>query len=205
MMTQMSAFQKLTVRKTKGPERAYPLSRASLVSEMLKSLPREYAWDAVFSNISYWESLTRILHAPSFQAECSEIFHIVRAGVDILPPIMRESLIPQILAILALSARLGTEVELRRSNNISEAQIGLYATLIQQYMDSLSGKERLNFHSLQTQTLLLLVHQNNNTSPSALWKESGDLVRSAMVMGLHLEPEEYYDFTIFQKEQRRKL
>lgn len=206
MMNEMSAFQKLTVRKTKSPEGVYPpLGRAGLVSEMLKSLPRDYSWDIVFSTIQYWESLTRILHVPSFQADCNEIFNIVRTGADALPPIVRESLIPQLLATLALSARLGTSLKLSQKDKISETQIGLYTNLIQQWMDGLSGKERLNFHSLQTQTLLLLVHQNNNGSPSTLWKESGDLVRSAMIMGLHLEPEEQYDFSIFHKEQRRKL
>lgn len=206
MMNEMSAFQKLTVRKTKGPDRIFPpLGRAGLVAEMLKSLPREYSWDIVFSTIPYWESVTKILHIPSFQAECNEIFNTVRAGVDALPPIVRESLVPQLLAVLALSARLGTGAKLSPNDRISETQIRLYAILIQQWLDSLCGKERLNFHSLQTQSLLLLVHLNNNATPSALWRESGDVLRSAMIMGLHLEPEEYYDFSIFQKEQRRKL
>lgn len=206
MMNEMSAFQKLTVRKTKGPERIYPpLGRAGLVAEMLKSIPKHYSWDMLFSALPYWEGVTRILHVPSFRAECNEIISIVRAGVDALPPITRESLVPQLLATLALSARLGAGFRHSESDKISETQVGLYAILIQQWMDSLGGKERLNFYSLQTQALLLLVHQNNNGSPSALWRESGDLVRSAMIMGLHLDPEEYFDFSIFQKEQRRKL
>ena len=205
MMNEMTAFQKLTVRKSKGPESILPtLGRAGLVAEMLKSIPRDYSWDILFSVLPYWEGVTRILHLPSFRAECNEVVSIVQAGVDVLPPIVRESLVPQVLATLALSARLGISLKVSESDKVSETQVGLYAILIQQWMGGLGAKERLNFYSLQTQALLLLVHQNNNASPSALWKESGDLVRSAMIMGLHLEPE-YFDFSFFQKEQRRKL
>lgn len=206
MMNEMSAFQKLTARKTKGPGgMVHPLERAGLVAEMLKVIPRGYLSDILFSTIPYWDNLTKVLHIPSFRAECNEILNIAGAGVEVLPPIVRESLVPQVLATLALTARLATGARLSENSKISETQIGMCTTLIQQWMEGLSAKERLDFHSLQTQTLLLLVHQNNNASPSALWKESGDLVRSAMIMGLHLEPEEYADFSLFQKEQRRKL
>lgn len=172
---------------------------------MLKCLPREYSWDVLFSAMPYWESLTRILHLPSFRRECDEIFKALRAGIDTLPPSVRESLVPQLLAMLALSARLAMAMKYPQNDRISEGQIGIYAIPIQQWMNDLNSKERLNIYSLQTRTLLLLVRQSNNASPSALWKESGDLVRSAMIIGLHLEPEEYAEFSLFQREQRRKL
>lgn len=206
MMQEMSIFQRLTVRKCTVPESIYSSYRGpALIVEMLKCLPRKYSWDDHFSAMPYWESLTRVLHVPSFRIECNEIFKALGAGIDTLPPSVRGSLVPQLLATLALSARLATATKCPDNDTISEGQIGIYTILIEKWMNDLNSKERLNIYSLQTQTLLLLVHQNNNASPSALWKESGDLVRSAMIMGLHLEPEEYPEFCLFQREQRRKL
>jgi hypothetical protein len=206
MMDEMSAFQRSTVRKSKLSESTSPfVSRAQLMTSMLQSLPAKYPRDILFSAMPYWESLTRILHIPSFGRDCEEIFNSARLGKEVLPPIVRESLLPQLLATLALSARFSTGIKPSENERIMETQIGSYAALVQQWMDNLTGKERLHFHSLQTQTLLVLVHQANNASPSSLWKESGDLVRSAMIMGLHLDPTEYGEFSLFEKEQRRKL
>jgi hypothetical protein len=206
MMDEMSVFQRSTGRKLKLSESISPfVSRPQLMASMLKSLPSAYPWDILFSAMPYWESLTRILHIPSFARDCEEIFNAVRAGMEVLPSIVRESLVPQLLATLALSARFSTGIKPSENERITEVQIGTYAALVKQWMDNLTGKERLNHYSLQTQTLLVLVHQANNASPSSLWKESGDLVRSAMIMGLQLDPTEYSEFSLFEKEQRRKL
>jgi hypothetical protein len=106
--------------------------------------------------------------------------------------------------MMALSARLSNK-SLPESERVSEEQIAKWTDLTQKYVDDLKGKERITLPALKSQTLLLLLHQNNLSSPSDLWKRSGNLVRSAMVMGLHHDPESCLGFSPFQKEQRRKL
>jgi hypothetical protein len=76
--------------------------------------------------------------------------------------------------------------------------------MIKAWLGGLHGKALVNFPTLQTRTLLLLTLQSNLASPSELYLESGNLVRNAMIMGLHQDPEPW-DSSVFDKEARRKL
>jgi hypothetical protein len=182
------------------------LGKTDLIARMLDSMPTGYT--AVLFKSTYqlhWETLTRVLHIPTFDREFSEVLRAKESGNTRLLPEAKEYVVPQGLATLALSARL-----IRRHVAVDqemglETEIAKCTDLIQRWLDTLKGKELITIQILQIQILLLLIHQNNLARPSDLWRESGNLVRSAMIMGLHRDPENSKDFSVFQKEQRRKL
>jgi hypothetical protein len=212
MMNELSSFQRLSQRKPrKAPPTCPSLGRPGLIAEMLKVIPVEAFWITFWTQYcGLWETLNRVLHIPTFRREVNALFVQIGRSTQPRPenlalgPNVRESLVPQMLAIMALSVRLAKH-KLPDEEWLSEEQVIKHVGLVQTWVDGLKGKERLTLDALQTQTLLLLVHQNLLCHPSTLWKESGDLVRSAMIIGLHHDPEDCEDLSIFVKEQRRKL
>jgi len=181
------------------------LGRKGIVSHMLKSLPSDYTSILLIEAYHlHWETLTRVLHLPTFDREFYDVIKVKKNGDSILPRHVKEYAVPQGLAALALAARL-VKRRVPDEEDVSELQIAKWTDLIRRWLDDLKGKERLDIQALRTQTLLLLVHQNNLAPASDLWKESGNLVRSAMIMGLHRDPESCKDFSPFEREQRRKL
>ncbi|KAJ5803412.1 uncharacterized protein N7503_005862 [Penicillium pulvis] len=73
------------------------------------------------------------------------------------------------------------------------------------WMQKLPRKPRTDISTLQVRTLLLLTRQLRQVSLEELWKESGSLVRSAMVMGLHVNLSQSKSLSPFQAECRRRL
>lgn len=206
LMQELTVYQNSFQRKPKKPHIDLPPDRASLVSEMLKSLSTESSFSSAYMIYEmHWEGLTRVMHKQTLLRESEELQVFLKSHQSVdnysLPANIRESLIPQMIGILALSARLNKAV----SNTNSEDQVSAWMEMIQRWLDGLKGKERLNIQILRTQILLLQLRMNNLAQTSDLWKESGTLVRSAMIVGLHQDPENYDEFSIFEKEQRRKL
>jgi hypothetical protein len=183
------------------------IDHSSLQTEMLKALPSDLLLGTLQARyISNWETVLRVLHIPTFMKECDEVAAIKNSNSPILPPHIRDSFLPQILAVVAIGSRLSDPNDRgTTSEKISDKQITKNMVLVQRWLDGLSGKALITVHTLQTRTLLLLAHQANLTHPLALWHESGSLVRYAMSMGLHKDPEDCIDISKFDKEMRRKL
>ena len=205
-MEELSVYQSSFERKPKKSLVTLPQDRASLVSEMLKSLPTDGSFGNAFMLYEmHWEGLTRVMHKPSFLRESEELQAFLNSRQSVedysLPANIRESLVPQMAGILALSARLTKS----GSDTVLGDQISSWMEMIQRWLDGLKGKERLNIQTLRTQVLLLQVKMNNLAQTSDLWKESGSILRSAMIVGLHQDPENYSEISVFEKEQRRKL
>lgn len=206
IMNELSTFQKFLQTKPRKPLVEIPQDRTALMVKMLESLPSGYTCGLTQSiYLLHWESLNRVMHIQSFNKECDQVFNFLRsaksAGDYPLLPSILQPVVPQILGTLALSARLDNLIATR----ISEDQISTWTKMIQTWLDLLQGKERLNIQTLRTQTLLLLVKMNNLNPTSDLWKESGTLVRSGMIIGLHQDPQHYDEFSLLEREQRRKL
>ena len=204
MMNELSAFHRSSHSKAPKVQFPPPQSRATLISEMLDSLPSEaFAGISEALYFSTWESTLRILPYRSFTAEFIELFTNLKTRPGVLPPDTRESLIPQTLAVIGLGFRQINETY--TSEQLPDEQISRYCDMIHRWLDALSGKEKLNIHTLRTQILLLILRQANLLPVSDLWKESGNVVRSAMILGLHQDPEDCGDFSKLEKEHRRKL
>lgn len=77
--------------------------------------------------------------------------------------------------------------------------------LVSTWVEALEKKDRIEMSTLQTETLLLLSRHFRNLSYDKLWRVSGSLVRSAMLMGLHLSPHAFSEISVFQAEMRKRL
>jgi len=177
------------------------------MSEMISSLPCGYACSMVNTIYSlHFDSLTRVLHAKSFIRDACEVVQLreSRPPISTLPIGLRESVVPQLLATMALSTRMVKTIA-GTTGKSAEELIQMWTGFIKRWVYGLNSKEKLTLESLRTHTMLVLVYECNLVPVSELWEESGKLVRSAMIMGLHLDPEDCGDLTLFEKEQRRKL
>ncbi|KAG0648014.1 Fusarisetin A cluster transcription factor fsa6 [Hyphodiscus hymeniophilus] len=205
MMYELSEYHNSFQKKPKKLKVQLPQDRASLISEMMKSIPTDGALGSVFHFYgTHWEGLTRVLHMPTLLQEAKDVEDSLISHTEgnySLPPNTRESIVPQLIGILILSTRFSKLM----IKDASEDQIAMWMELMQRWLDGLKGKEKLNIDTLRVQTLLLLAKMSSLAQTSELWKESGILVRSAMIMGLHQDPESYETISAFEKEQRRKL
>jgi hypothetical protein len=206
MIRELAAYQNAFQPKHK-PHHVIPHDRDELMTEMMKTLPSGFLFGILQAKyISNWETIWRVLHIGTFMKECDQVTQVRESGSFTLPPHIRDSIVPQILAMLSTASRLHDPNDRgSTTERISDEQISRNLQMVQAWLDGLHGKALLNIHTLQTRTLLLLARQANLATPSELWVESGNLVRSAMIMGLHQDPEPWNAISKFNKEQRRKL
>jgi hypothetical protein len=105
---------------------------------------------------------------------------------------LREWFAPQ----LALVATIGSKAYIPEpSSPTSRAMIDTddqICSLIDEWLNTLANKQRAQFSTLQTSTLLILAKNLHGTPPAHLWRSTGDLVRSALMLGLHRDPEELF-------------
>lgn len=210
MLAELSVIQKnfqdrKLHQRVQTPPSCPSLGRPGLVAGMLNSFPSELLCGVTTDMYSIpWEGLIRIVHRGTLEKSRADLFSERSKGVFSLPPSVKESAVPQLLAIMALSARLSNR-SVPEADRVSEEQISGWIDWTQRWVDDLKGKERLTLPALKAQVLLLLSNQNNLMPPADLWQKSGNLMRNAMVMGLHHDPEDCLGFSPFEKEQRRKV
>ncbi|KAJ4329787.1 hypothetical protein N0V87_010564 [Didymella glomerata] len=77
--------------------------------------------------------------------------------------------------------------------------------LIQAWLDELGRRQRTELSTLQVNVLLLLSRSLRGIQPEQLWSATGALVRSAMVMGLNVDPASVKGITPYMAEMRRRL
>lgn len=204
-MQELAAYQNAFQPKQK-PQVAIPQDGDELMVEMMKALPSSFLFGSLQARyIQNWETIWRVLHIGTFMKDCDTVSKIIEAGTFTLPPILNDWVIPQILAVISTASRLNDSNERgSTTERISDDQISKNIRMIKAWLGGLHGKELVNLPTLQTRTLLLLTLQSNLAPPSELYLESGNLVRNAMIMGLHQDPEPW-EFSLFDKEARRKL
>ncbi|TVY84914.1 Fusarisetin A cluster transcription factor fsa6 [Lachnellula suecica] len=203
-IAELATFQKAFHPKTK-PSRRSSDERATLITEMLNSLPEYASLEALKERyLVNMETLLRVMHIPTFRRQCAEI-QDSRTSLSTAPR-TNEPILAQLLAAISIATRLSDSTDNKATiQELSDDQVASYLTLIQKWLHGLKGKERLNIDCLRAQALLLIAKAANLFSLSELWKESGTLVRTAMTMGLHRDAEFSSDLPCFEKEQRRKL
>ncbi|KAE9362822.1 hypothetical protein N431DRAFT_358164 [Stipitochalara longipes BDJ] len=204
MIQELAAYQNAFQPKNK-PRHVLPQDRDELMVEMVKALPSSFLFGTLQARyIQNWETIWRVLHIGTFMKECDQVSQLIESGTFTLPPHINEWVIPQILAIISTASRLNDPGERGLTQRIPDDQISKNCSMIKAWLDGLQGKALVNFPTLQTRTLLLLARQANLVTPAELWVESGILVRNAMTMGLHQDPEPW-EFSPFDREARRKL
>jgi hypothetical protein len=152
---------------------------------------------------THFEGTFRVLRRHILNASLAELWKTRTDNVFCLPANMNEGIVPHLLGAMAIAARLyGYSVP--QTDRVSEEEILKWTALIQRWVDDLKGKEKLTFQALNLEMLLLLIHQNSLAAPADLWQRSGNLVRKALIMGLHHDPEDCQGMIPFEKDTRRK-
>lgn len=207
IMSEMLRYQKALHRKVKENSGRSSDASSVLVTDMLNALPGNADLEALTERyLVNMETVLRVVHVPTFRKQCGEIQNCRTSPNLTLPPSIPESVLAQLLAVVSIASRLSDSNDTQAASQpLSEEQIVTCFALIKKWLDGLKGKQRLNIDSLRAETLLLVAKSVNMDSLPELWKESGSLVRVAMAMGLHRDPESSTALSPFAKEQRRKL
>jgi hypothetical protein len=138
-----------------------------------------------------FESVYRILHRPTFYRAYQRYLDKPQAAD------------PAFLVQLQLCMAIGTCFQddvtaLRRSASqwIHEAQIWLVSS---------ADKSRVSFSALQSMCLLHLARETCGIGGDLAWIGAGALLRTAMYLGLHRDPDNLPNMSGFSAEMRRRL
>ncbi|KAE8151522.1 hypothetical protein BDV25DRAFT_171383 [Aspergillus avenaceus] len=148
-----------------------------------------------------FETTFRILHAPTFRRQYEQFWSDSHhESYQTSSPFL-----PQLTAVMVVSLSLDEQHTKVNDPSAWEYLKGLAVPTMQQWVQNLTRKQRTELGSLQVETLLLWYQRLRLTSAEELWGITGGLVRSAMVMGLHLHLTERTKLSAFQMELRRRL
>ncbi|KAJ5261154.1 hypothetical protein N7478_011749 [Penicillium angulare] len=153
--------------------------------------PKELADQLVDIYLHAFESRYRVLHVPSFKKDYEALW-----GSD-SPPDM--GFIIQVKLIMAIGAVLYDEnYSLRTQSNhwVYEAQA---------WISEPDFKARLTLQFIQTSILLLIAREAVWVNGALIWISVGELLRTAVYMGLHRDPSFLPQRNTFVSEMRRRL
>ena len=195
----ISSQQKRIDKNSKKANIDGTLDASAALSRMLDILPiRSICEKHVKVYLTYWEKVFRILHIPTFLEECERFWE----AQDPRTPAF-SSFVPQLIAVLAVafSTDSGGFADRRSAEDLSQT----CRDLVRAWLDSLNSKKRNELSALRAHTLVVLAEMMMMTPINKLWTATGTLVRSAMNMGLHRDPGDSTEFSIFQREMRRRI
>lgn len=185
----------LTMRKETSSQES-----AAILSKLREFLPGKPVCDRLLKIYTEnFEKSSRILHVPSFLRLYSQFWTSPDDKI-----FQNSSFLPQLTTILAICYKFldsNSGFDDDQKTYLEMASLELVAA----WIDTISRKQAIDISTLQTETLLLLARQLQLLSPDKLWCATGALVRSAMVMGLHLRPAEFKKISPFHAELRRRI
>ncbi|KAJ5623853.1 hypothetical protein N7510_000162 [Penicillium lagena] len=184
-----------------SPESNSHLESSPEILQLRISLPSKAVCDKLLDSYAKnFEKALRILHVPSFQRRYTEFWD------DSDHEIYHSSaFIPQLTAVLAVSVSLEDQ-NMKLVDSSAWKYLKLSAVnLIQEWYRKLSRKQRAELDTLQVEALLILARRLQQVSSEEIWRASGTLVRSAMSIGLHVDPSTTLEISAFQAEIRRRL
>jgi hypothetical protein len=148
-----------------------------------------------------FEKALRIFHVPFFLRQYSRLWDETSDP----EASSAKDFVPLLTAVLTVSAAvLGTPLSDDHTSSWRYLKDSAPGNILR-WLRKLPRKQRTEMATLQTETLLLLSRQLRLADAEELWKASGELVRSAMVMGLHINTHSSTEITPFQAECRKRL
>ncbi|KIV97951.1 hypothetical protein PV10_01646 [Exophiala mesophila] len=153
--------------------------------------PRHVADKLVECYLRTIETLYRIVHIPSFKQEYESLWES-NSNVDL-------AIVVQVKLALAIGAATYDDQFSMRSSAIR------WVYEAQTWCSSPEFKSRLNLRSLQNQCLLLIAREMVNVGAGLVWIAAGELLRSAIYMGLHRDPTWFPRATPLKIEMSRRL
>lgn len=185
-------------RKSLTPITVFVDSMMPVHKRMTDILPKKAVCDRlVASYIDTSETIYRILHLPLF----TEQYNLYWEG-----KLQSEYFLPQLLSLLSIASRFETKSKGLGNERVEGVHIPTACALVRVWLDSLRGKQRVEFAVLQVE--VLLVHAQRMITPRIQdsWTSLGSIVRMAMTMGLHRDPSEFEPrVPVYLCEMRRRL
>lgn len=141
-----------------------------------------------------FESCYRIVFQPSFLMEYKSFLE--------QPESAESSFLLQLSLVLAAAGRLHNDAHVRH-DIAGKSQNWIHIS--QTWISAPLEKDRLTLKSIQVQCLLLLCRQIYYVGADLVWISTGSLMRMAMHMGLHQDPDHLGEINELQKQIRRRL
>ncbi|KAK0742001.1 hypothetical protein B0T21DRAFT_123369 [Apiosordaria backusii] len=138
-----------------------------------------------------FESVYRILHQPSFWREYNNFWE------------NRTTASPAFIAQFQLCMAIGTCFQDDVAALRQSAAQWIYEA--QAWLASPCEKARLNMAGLQTMCLMHIARETCGVECDLTWISAGPLLRTAMYMGLHRDPDSLPVMSVFRAEMRRRL
>ena len=184
-----------------SPESISELESFPELLQLLQSLPNKEVCDRLLTiYTTNFEKTLRVLHVPTFLRQYDHFWDHSDHESYLASPF-----IPQLTATLAISITLGDKViEVDHFSSWEYLKFNA-VNLLQSWLQKLPRKHRTELATLQIETLILLARQLRLLPPEECWKGAGSLVRSAMVMGLHIDMPGSAKMSFYQAELRRRL
>lgn len=164
---------------------SWPLqSTAGLPSKDVADLLLECYLDTI-------EPIYRILHVPSFKRNYKTLWSSKEEN--------DKQFLLLVKLVLAIGAVTYDEVFSLRASAIH------WVYEAQSWYSEPDFKPKLNIASLQTQILLLIARELVDVGGTMIWVSAGELLRTAMYLGLHRDPLRLPKATKMSTEMRRRL
>ncbi|KAH8889415.1 hypothetical protein GQ53DRAFT_216107 [Thozetella sp. PMI_491] len=184
-------------RRDMEPTRVLIDSTTPLQKRMADMLPGKHSCDRLLdSYLTFGEGFSRIVHVPTFRNEYEQYW---------ADGMCNDTFLPRLLCMLAIASKyeIGSRIP------TAELPDGVHAptvwTIVRGWLDGLRGKQRVDLNTLQTELLLLHTQWTIMPRDQDAWTQLGSVVRMAMTMGLHRDPSEFPQLSVFSGEIRRRL
>ncbi|KAI1494679.1 fungal-specific transcription factor domain-containing protein [Biscogniauxia mediterranea] len=184
-------------RKVTAPITVFVDSMTPIQKRMADVLPSKPVCDhLVQMYLAGTENLYRVLHIPTFKTQ----YRLYWEG-----NLQHESFLPQLLSILCIGYRF-----LGLGNGQYHDRDGIHiptaCALVRAWLDSLRGKQLVEFSTLQAEILRLMAQRMLDAQNQESWTHLGLIVRMAMTMGMHRDPSEFAPkIPPFWAEVRRRV
>jgi hypothetical protein len=172
-------------------------SMMPVLKRMADILPKRPACDRLLeAYIGASEGLYRVVHLPTFRQEYERYWE--GQGHN-------EAFLPRLLCMMSIGSRFETEARGLGHDRLDSVHAPTALALVRNWLDGLRGKHLVDYHTLQTEILLLHAQRTITLRNQDAWTQMGLIVRMATTMGFHRDPSEFPQITPFHAENRRKI
>ncbi|KAL3458097.1 hypothetical protein BJX64DRAFT_235336 [Aspergillus heterothallicus] len=170
-------------------------SRKRLPTDIHSFIPERQILDELIRlYFTTFEGCYRILGYQSFMVEYEN--YMIR------PKSAENSIVLRLLLIMTIAGPMHPNGNIRRE---IAAKARTWLDLVQGWLSGPLEKNRFTLNGIQLHCLLLLSRQVNQIGADLVWISAGALMRMAMQMGLHQDPDFLGEMSLEQKETRRRL
>jgi len=188
-------------KKTRAVYDEVPVDREACLEKIQELLPPQGICDPMVTTyLGEFEQTFRVLHRGTFIQNYQEYWQ-----AQPCPASNFSMFLPQLVLVLVLS--FSVEAASLRMHDASwdKGKSLACCELVSSWLSGRRGKESIEFSNLCNETLLVMARKLTETSISDHWIATGSLIRSAMTMGLHVDPLDMKSISPYQAILRRRL